>query len=211
MAGTGPPSKYSGASDDEFQPGSRKRVLANKQGIISRQEMNDGEILAYKAAAENLAKGLARDHRFSAEDVKTIHKEIFGKLYPWAGSYRNKDLSKEGFMFTRAIFIAGHMEQLSRNTLEAYTPPKDQTRDELTVHLAEIHDELILIHPFRDGNGRTVRLLIHLVAQQAGFGGLDFSFIKGSGKEYERFIAAVKAGVSGNYEPMNTIIQRALF
>src|SRR5664280_402548 len=131
MAGTRRPSRYSGLSDDEFEPSSRKRVLANKQGIVSRQEMNDVEILAYKAAAENLARGFARDHQFNAQDMKTIHKEIFGKLYRWAGSYRNIDLSKDGFMFTRVIFIAEHMEQLSRNKLEAYTPPKDQTRDEL--------------------------------------------------------------------------------
>ncbi len=211
MAGRRDPSRYSGATDDEFQPGSRKAVLVNKLGIISRRKMDDLEILAYKAATENLAKSLARNHRFSAQDVKTIHKKIFGNIYEWAGSYRNKDLSKRGFMFTRAIFIAEHMEQFSKNILEAYTPPKVQQRDELTAHLAEIHNELVLIHPFREGNGRTVRLLVHLVAQQAGFGGLDFSFIKGRGKEYERYIAAVQAGVSRNYEPMEAIIQRALF
>ncbi|MFN0157088.1 MAG: Fic/DOC family protein [Bacteroidota bacterium] len=211
MAKSKPPSRYSGASDEDFQPGSRKTVLKNKLGITSLSKMDDEEIIAYQKAAEKFANTFASDHRFTAEDVKAIHTEIFGKLYDWAGEYRNKDLSKDGFMFMRAIFIAEQMEAFSHDILEKHTPAEAGARDQLTLLLAQIHVELILIHPFREGNGRAIRLLIHLIAQQAGYQGLDFGFIKETGKEYDRYIAAVQAGLSSNYEPMREIINRALF
>jgi len=172
--------------------------------------MDDEEILAYKNAAEELARDFAGNHQFTAEDVKRIHKEIFGGLYEWAGEYRSKDLSKDGFVFTRAVYIDEHMGKLSRDLLEKNTPPGEMTRHQLTLLLAKIHDELILIHPFREGNGRAVRLFINLIAQQAGYEGLDFAHINESGREYDRYIAAVQAGLRADYEPMRKIIDQAL-
>jgi cell filamentation protein, protein adenylyltransferase len=102
------------------------------------------------------------------------------------------------------------MKEFSERTLEKGTPPTIATRDGITLFLAEVHNELILIHPFREGNGRAVRLLIQLIAQQAGYQGLDFGFIKESGKEYDLYIAAVQAALEMDHEPMRKIIDRAL-
>lgn len=203
--------RYAGSTDDDYQPGSQNRVLKNKLGITSKRKLHDEEIIAYQKAAEKLAQTLSSDHKFNADDVKGIHKEIFGDLYEWAGEYRNKDLSKDGFMFSRAIFIDEQMREFSKLILEKRTPPAVGGLNELALLLAEIHDECIIIHPFREGNGRAVRLLIHLIAQQAGYQGLDFAFIKPGGKEYKRYIAAVQAGIAQNYEPMREIIVRALY
>ena len=58
--------------------------------------------------------------------------------------------------------------------LSVLTPFKaDFSKDELAKRLAEIHGELIVIHPFRDGNGRTTRLLCDLLLIQAGKKALD--------------------------------------
>jgi hypothetical protein len=54
--------------------------------------------------------------------------------------------------------------------------------------LAEVHAELILVHPFRDGNGRLARLVALLMALQAGLPPLDFSPMAGRGKRV--YIAA---------------------
>ncbi len=66
--------------------------------------------------------------------------------------------------------------------------------------LAEVHVELMLIHPFREGNGRLGRLLATLMALQAGLPPLDFSEMAGHLKE--DYFAAVRAGLEQNYEPM---------
>ena len=60
-----------------------------------------------------------------------------------------------------------------------------------------MHAELILIHPFREGNGRMARLLAMLMALQAGLPPLDFSPMEGRGKR--AYIAAIHAALGRNY------------
>jgi cell filamentation protein len=65
------------------------------------------------------------------------------------------------------------------------------------VSLAEVHAELILVHPFRDGNGRLARLLALLMALQAGLPPLDFGPMSGRGKRM--YIAGVHAAIDRDY------------
>lgn len=72
--------------------------------------------------------------------------------------------------------------------------------------------ELMLIHPFREGNGRLGRLLATLMALQAGLPILEFSEIVDVRKE--EYFTAVRAGLDRNYQPMKRlfkdIIERSL-
>jgi len=58
--------------------------------------------------------------------------------------------------------------------------------------LAAVHTEFILIHPFREGNGRVGRMLAIVMAAQAGYPALDFGHLKGMKKQ--EYFRAVKAG-----------------
>lgn len=202
--------KYLVSGVDEFQPGSDGKVLRNKLGITSKKEMNDLEIIEYQKAAIKLASAYTKDHRMTENDIKKIHKIIFGRLYNWAGTYRNVELSREEFVFARAKFICELMKQFSTEFLESLTPPKVKTDKELAILLAKIHVEFILIHPFREGNGRTIRLLLHLITQQAGYKGMDFSFIDEKGKMFDQYVRSIHAGMKGDYEPMARIMRRAI-
>jgi len=75
-----------------------------------------------------------------------------------------------------------------------------------------VHVELVLIHPFREGNGRTARLLAVLMGLQAGLPALLFENL--SGRKRKQYFAAVQAGLDRNYEPMaemfNGVIWRTL-
>jgi cell filamentation protein len=78
--------------------------------------------------------------------------------------------------------------------------------------LAEVHVELVLIHPFREGNGRVARLLAVLMGLQAGLPALYFDNF--SGQRRQQYFAAVRVGMDRNYEPManlfNAVIERTL-
>ncbi len=202
-------SKYSAAGMD-YQPGSRGRVLCNKLGITSIRAMNDREIVEYAHAVSSLSEHYSFDHSFTDTDICFIHKTIFHTLYKWAGEYRNVELSKDGFVFARAKFIPQLMKDFSSSILKRNTPPVNRSLSQLSLLLAKIHVEFILIHPFREGNGRTIRLLLTLIAQQAQYAGIDFGFIKEKGKEYKDYIGAIQNGMQGNYNPMKEIIERAL-
>ena len=67
-----------------------------------------------------------------------------------------------------------------------------------------VHTELMLIHPFRDGNGRAGRLLATLMGLQAKLPPLDFSDV--TGKKRQEYFRAVQAGVGRDYEPMEKIL-----
>ena len=71
--------------------------------------------------------------------------------------------------------------------------------------LAVVHAELVLIHPFREGNGRCTRLLAMLMGLQAGLPALDFGGIRGKTKQ--RYIEAVHAALGRDYDPMTSIFR----
>lgn len=69
--------------------------------------------------------------------------------------------------------------------------------------MAIVHTELILIHPFREGNGRLARLLATLMALQAGLPPLDFSDFEQ--ERQEEYFIAVRYGLDRNYKPMGKV------
>ncbi|MCU7928718.1 MAG: Fic family protein [Candidatus Thiodiazotropha sp. (ex Dulcina madagascariensis)] len=77
-------------------------------------------------------------------------------------------------------------------------------RSDVIKALAEVHVELILIHPFREGNGRCARILASIMALQADLPVLDFSLIS-EAKKMDYF-AAVQTGMDCNYEPMERLL-----
>ncbi len=69
--------------------------------------------------------------------------------------------------------------------------------------LAVVHTELVLIHPFRDGNGRVARLLATLMALQGGLPPLDFSGLKGPKRK--EYFTAIRMGLGRDYKRMEEI------
>jgi cell filamentation protein len=82
---------------------------------------------------------------------------------------------------------------------------------EVSVALAQVQAELLLVHPFRDGNGRTARWLTDLMALQAGMPALDYGFTgPGSRASRRAYISAVLKGYVGDYEPLADFLADAL-
>ena len=192
----------------EFEPGSRGRVLRNRCGISGVRAMQFAESLALEAVEEVLLTRFAAGHRFTADDVRQIHRLWLGDIYQWAGEYRNVNIAKGGFMFAAAQQVPRMMDEFDARFLRSLTPCAGMCEAALLVALVRTHAELVIIHPFREGNGRCARLLAWLMALQAGLPPLDFSPFQGRGKRH--YIAAIHAAFSGNYEPMETMFSRVV-
>ena len=190
----------SGLTEAQFEPGSRNRVLKNLLGIRSAREMEDAETAALKVAMERFIATYDEHHRFTAQDICQMHKRWLGGIYAWAGAYRQVNVSKDGFPFAAAGRVPALMEDFSRRTLTKRTPCRPATQDAIAAAVAETHVELVLIHPFREGNGRIARALATLMALQAGLPPLDFTSI--AGRKKKAYFAAVQAGMDRNYGPM---------
>lgn len=101
-----------------------------------------------------------------AEELRALHAYIFQDCYTWAGEFRTFDMSKDNELtgapsvFCSAEAIADRLQELDpiRDSLD------ECDFEEQIIRLAYIHSELNEIHPFREGNGRTTRELMSVLA-----------------------------------------------
>lgn len=200
--------RYDSGSEGEFEPGSRGRVLRNLLGIKRVSEMQQAESEALDEVQLWAIETFDSNHRFTVDDIRRLHYRWLGRIYPWAGTYRTVNLSRSGFLFAAASRIPTLMEDFGQHALSAETPCARMRLERLSMSLARTHAELVLIHPFREGNGRCSRLLATLMAMQAGLPTLDFSGFAGRGKR--RYIAAIHAALNRDYVPMQRCFTEAI-
>lgn len=170
--------------------------------------MDDAEARALESAVDLLVRTYDERHRFTASDICRFHRTWLGEIYDWAGDYRKVNVSRDGFPFAAAAQIPKLMQEYERGTLRRCTPCNFETREQVIRALAEAHAELVLIHPFREGNGRSARMLATLMALQAGLPLLDFRVVAEERKK--AYFAAVQAALDRNYRPMERVFAEVI-
>jgi len=190
-----------------WQPGSNDQVLANKLGIVDPAEMAEPELVLLEKLYEAVLIDGLPDRRLEVADLKTWHRRWLGNLYHWAGEERSVNLSKGDFHFAAAAQIPRLLAAFDRDCLSRLTPCHAMGDDKLAAAIAITHVELILIHPFREGNGRLSRLLADVMAVQAGCDPLDYSNWDADKAAY---FSAIQQGLVRNYEPMTRLVAEAL-
>ena len=194
------PSRYSVGGKEDGQ-----EVLQNMFGISDLKNLEDVETLLYSDSynyfLERLRKG---DLKFTIKLIFEIHKYFLGKLYSWAGKARTVEISKGGTLFCVSLQISNELEKLDK-LLANNLPVFKDSKKKVSHNLAVIHCEFNAIHPFREGNGRTVRLFLDLLALNAGFNMIDYSKISP-----DTYIKAGIAGMRQDYAKMEKLIYRGL-
>ena len=132
-----------------------------------------------------------------------MHKLSLGHLYSFAGKYRDVNLSKGGFAFPASRFLPETMIGFENEILVKLLN-KYNSKEELVKDIAKVHAELLFIHPFREGNGRTARILANLMSRKQGYDALKFELI--TEKEFDNYVLAVESSADKNYEKMEKII-----
>jgi cell filamentation protein len=199
-----------GIDEHEIQaePGSRGSVLRNLLKIKKPHEMALAEMEALEKARRVLMDVYARSHRFSATDVRSIHRQWLGNIYAWAGEYRRVDLSREGFMFARCARIPDLMEDFANRVLMVDTPCCRLAPNALASVLARTHFEITHIHPFREGNSRCAVLLLELMANQAGMRLRKLNYEQLSSSAYA---SAVRHLRSGNPSELESLLAKSIY
>lgn len=197
-----------GGLQGRFEPGSRGRVLANQLGIKRVRDIQRAESEALLAAADALLDEVAHDQAFTSGDLADWHRRWLGGIYSWAGEWRRVNMGKGGFQFASARLVPALMADFEHDVLARETPCCGMGQERLVTALARTHAEFILIHPFREGNGRLARLLNTLMALQAGMPALDYGGIRGAAKR--RYIAAIHASLDRDYGPMEMVFRAVL-
>ena len=195
-----------GNVEGQYEPGSGNRVLANKLGIIDAGEMDDVELDLLDRLDEDVLGSFEDNRRITVADVCEWHRRWLGNVYVWAGRYRTLNMAKGDFPFAASAQIPRLMDNLDKDVLSVRTPCVGMSEDQLAAAIAVVHVELILIHPFREGNGRLSRLLASVMASQAGWPELDYTRWDRHKSDY---FAAIQAGLT-DYNPMEALVRRAL-
>ena len=194
-------------SEASSQPGSSDSVLRNKAGITSSTEMNDAELALLLQLYEYLMDDAFPERGLRISDLMEWHRLWLGNLYDWAGQERRVNLAKGDFHFASAAQIPRLLNTYDQDFLQRFTPCFDMDAPTLSEAIAACHVELILIHSFREGNGRLSRLLADVMAVQAGREPLDYSRWDADKPSY---FTAIRCGMDRNYAPMRELVNLAL-
>lgn len=192
--------------EGQFQPGSQERVLLNKLDITEPVEMDTIELDLLEQLSIAVLDEIESDQTITVDDLCEWHRRWLGNVYPWAGEYRSVNMGKAEFQFAVAHLIPQLMTTFNSQFLTVYTPCNQMNENELVEALAKIHIEYILVHPFREGNGRLSRLLANIMALQADYPLLDFSYMDKNKSDY---FLAIQAGLD-NYKPMRAMFKQVL-
>ena len=94
-----------------------------------------------------------------------IHKHLFQDIYNWAGKKRNVEISKDGKQFFPTTHFDNAFTYIDQLIAEFKKIPRGN-KINLVEKLAEILDNVNYLHPFREGNGRTQREFLRLLASE---------------------------------------------
>jgi cell filamentation protein len=100
------------------------------------------------------------------------------------------------------------MTEIEKGPLYKHTPCNFKSLERVIQALAEVHVELVLIHPFREGNGRVARMLSTIMASQAGLPILNFMDI--TGRKRKKYFLAITSGLNRDYKPMERIFKQII-
>jgi cell filamentation protein len=116
-------------------------------------------------------------------------------------------ISKPGAAWPPPDYLDRAMENFERDVLCRY-PARDLAEDDVFCRaVGHIQGEFLAIHPFREGNARTVKLVTNLLAVQTGRLPLRYDMTDAGRGAY---VEAAKAALVGDHEPMVTLIRTAL-
>jgi cell filamentation protein len=199
--------------EGEYEPGSRGRVLKNLLGIKSVAAMDMIEAEALDAVQKRYyTEGNITDKTsITAATIRQMHADWLGGIYEWAGHYRTVDMSKGGFAFPPAYLIEQNMARLESELLAKLTPCRAGPIGMVCLAVAKIHADFLLIHPFREGNGRLARWLADTMFAQAGLNVPDYDFgSHESDKRRDDYLRAVLKGYGGEYSDLAAFFECAL-
>jgi len=195
----------------QWQPGSHGRVLRNLLGIRRKTEMDHVELDAMVRAQTKYLARIGPDTRLTASLLCQMHRGWLGDIYEWAGRYRTVELAKAGFQWPPAFRVPANMESFEKATLGRCTPCLPGPLVEVAGRVARVHADLLLIYPFRDGNGRLARWVADLMALQAGLPAPDYAFIgRGAKASRAAYLDAVRSGYLADYDPLEVFFVAAL-
>ncbi len=153
---------------------SQSDVLQNSFGFRVQNDLSKAEAQITVLRLDQLQRRPVAG-KFDLDHLRDIHRHIFRDVYSWAGQLRTVSMSKGASLFCRHEFIASEGKRIF-DQLRQENLLRSLARDGFCERLAYYFGEINALHPFREGNGRTQRVMLGDIAKQAGYR-IDFQLI----------------------------------
>lgn len=142
-------------------------TLENKPGITDSVELSKAEEkISKKKAIELFDKNVFdKLNPGSCEALFTIHKFLFEDIYDFAGELRDVNISKGNFRFAPVMYLKVSLENIEKMPQGSF--------DEIV----EKYVEMNIAHPFREGNGRSMRIWLDLTLKKEIGKAIDWSMV----------------------------------
>lgn len=177
--------------------------------LINKFDIHDENQLSAVEAGITFAKASALEQQpiegdFDFKHYKAIHKYLFEDLYEWAGQVRTINISKKGTAFANVAEI----NELADNCFERLKAKNyfcDLPFEEFVDNITDFYCVTNMLHPFREGNGRTQRVFITQLIRHAGYE-IDFAEIDPD----ELMIATIRAA-NGVTDGLRALLEEHIF
>lgn len=142
-------------------------ALDNKLGITDSSELaREEERISKAKAVEMFENGfLDRLKPGTYEALSQIHEYLFGEIYDFAGKTRTVNIAKSNFRFAPVMYLSAAIENVEKMPQTTF----DQ--------IIEKYVEMNVVHPFREGNGRSTRIWLDLILKKEINNVIDWSLV----------------------------------
>ena len=187
--------------------------------LINRAGIKDAELLRHaEADISNIAMTAIYERSYDKFDVDTlcdIHKMIFGQIYDWAGEFRSIQMVKYEDILGGDTVIYTHPKNIKKELKEVVREIKklkkagNNDKDNI-FKLVRIIAAIWQIHPFREGNTRTVIVFSVLLAKYLGYE-VNYTLFKENSSYVRNALVWASQGMYSKHEYIEKIFYDALF
>jgi Fic family protein len=186
---------------------SETSIVINEGMTVAGKTVNEHlEAINHKEAIDYLRSIVAGTEKMSEWTIKSLHELVIKnhpKHHAQRGKYRSEDVQITGTIYVPPIFM--RVPDLMRDLIEHY-----ETKEANQLHpvalAADMHSELVGVHPFIDGNGRTSRLVMNFILMRSGF---PIANISGdTAKRVEYYEALNQSHIEHNDEPFRLLVSK---
>jgi len=142
-------------------------MLENKLNINNEVELaKEEERITKLRALELFDKNILNDINGTFKGLSKIHKYLFDSIYDFAGNIREVNITKGSFRFASFIYLKDILNKIDMMPEDAFDK------------IIEKYVEMNIAHPFREGNGRSMRIWLDVILKKNLNKVIDWSKVK---------------------------------
>lgn len=187
-------------------------VLKNLLNIFNEDELDVAEAELSRANMMLLYETGFAD--FSSSGIRFIHKKLFGNVYDWAGQYRIINIQKREPLLGGNSVWYSNCTDIDKDLNKAWQNIRKirwehLSQKDFAKNMARLFPALWQVHPFREGNTRTIVMLLTFFVEYYGYY-FDKELMAASAEYVRNAFVLASLGEHSEFEHLENILYDAI-